>query len=228
MSILRVLFITVILSITACSDGGSKQAATNREAIFILFENSGTIAEDEQGEATNTLLHLLQQITTLARKRATKHTPVYILFSDRPNQFAWSGTPVQLREQAPAIKDLITFKSSFNDLVMAFEQIETTINLMQTNKARLYWIGSTIHVPFQASAEKIEVEVPQAVPENLALLNFANKLNTLKIYRNHPDQDQILQAYFSANGILKRAKNQKLDFTLLGAAQTKSQLNNLL
>lgn len=77
---------------------------------------------------------------------------------------------------------------------MAFEQIETTINLTQPDSVRLYWIGSTIHVPFQESDEPVVVKVPQVVPANLALGKFSDRLKTLKIMGVHPDQDQCARA----------------------------------
>ena len=113
---------------------------------------------------------------------------------------------------------------------MAFEQIETTINLTQADNIRLYWIGPAIHVPFQVNDDNsaIEVKVPQEIPANLALGNFADCLGTLKIMRVHPDQDQMLLAYLASIGILKRAKSGGLDFALLGTAQTRSKLKDLL
>jgi len=124
--------------------------------------------------------------------------------------------------------NLIIFKPTFSDLVMAFDQIETTVNLTQPDSIRLYWIGSTVHVPFQNGNDPIDVEVPQEVPSELALANLASKLTTLKIMRVHPDQDKVLQAYLGSLGILKRARNGDIDFELLGEAQTKSRLNTLL
>jgi hypothetical protein len=198
------------------------------EAIFVLIENGGTIAPDEQEDALNTSLHLLQQLTKLSRRKTTRNSQVYILLSALPNRIAWSGTARQLLEQAEDIKSLIIFTQSFSDLVMAFEQIETTINLTQPDTVRLYWIGSTIHVPFQDSDKEISVRVPQEVPTELALGNFASRLSTLKIMRVHPDQDQMLQAYLASIGILKRAKSGDLDFALLGNAQTRSKIKDLL
>ena len=82
---------------------------------------------------------------------------------------------------------------------MAFDQIETTVNLTQPDSIRLYWIGSTVHVPFQNGNDPIDVEVPQEVPSELALANLASKLTTLKIMRVHPDQDKVLQAYLGSS-----------------------------
>lgn len=200
------------------------------EAIFVLIENGGTIAPEEQGDALEVTFHLLQQLTKLDRRKATRGAQIHILLTATPNRIAWSGTPRQLLEQAGEIRDLISFKPTFSDLVMAFEQMETTISLTQAESIRLYWIGSAIHVPIQATDTNspIEVRVPQEVPANLALGRFAKLLKTLKIMRVHPDQDQMLQTYFASIGVLSRAKSKELDFALLGAAQTKSRMKNFL
>ena len=227
----RIIALILCSFLFACNDrpptGGTEQ---NNASIFVLIENGGTVTTDEQNDALNTSLHLLQQLTKLARRRATRDTQVYILLSALPNRIAWSGTTRQLLEQADYIKSLITFESSFSDLVVAFEKIRTTIDLTQPDKVRLYWIGPCINVPFQTknNSGPIEVMVPQEVPADLALADFADRLSVLKIMRVHPDQDQMLQAYLSSIGILKRAYSRDLDFALLGVAQTRSRLKNLL
>lgn len=218
-----------ILLLSACGDNSQTQPVQQpTEEIFVLIENGGTIEEKDQEAALNTSLNLLQQLTNLSRRKATKNINIHIILSALPNRISWSGTAEQLLAQAEDVKNLIVFKPSFSDLVMAFDQIETTINLTQPDLIRLYWIGTTIHVPFQETNDSVEVVVPQEVPADLALPNFAGKLKTLKIMRVHPDQDAILQAYLGSLGILKRARSGDIDFVLLGDAQTKSHLNSLL
>ncbi|MCU7858323.1 MAG: hypothetical protein KZQ86_00510 [Candidatus Thiodiazotropha sp. (ex Lucinoma kastoroae)] len=221
-------FIFIALFLTACGDKPQTGEKPLSQSIFVLFENGGTVPEEEKEDALNTAFHLFQQLTDLDRRKATRNTQIQIILSALPNRIAWSGTPRQLLAQAKEVRELIAFKPSFSDLVMAFEEIETTINLTQPDNIRLYWIGSTIHVPFQNTDSEIKVEVPQAVPDALALPSFADQLSVLKVFRVHPDQDQILQAYLASRGILKRARNGTLDFALLGAAQTKSNLSDLL
>ena len=221
--------IILCLFLFSCSDhANTVNMPQKQEAIFVLIENGGTILSEEQEDALNVSLHLLQQLTKLGRRKASQNTQIHILLSALPNRISWSGTPRQLLEQAEHVKNLITFRQTFSDLVMAFEQIETTINLTQPDSVQLYWIGSAINVPFQDDKSLIEVKVPQEVPANLALGNFASRLKTLKIMRVHPDQDKMLQAYLSSIGILKRAKSGDLDFALLGNAQTSSRIKNLL
>lgn len=221
--------VIICLFLFSCSDYSSTESKVqSNKAIFLLIENAGTIAPDEQDDALNTALHLLGQLTKLSKRKSTRNTQMYLIFSALPNQIAWSGTPRQLLEQAEAIKSLITFKQTFSDLVITMEKIETTINLTQPDSVRLYWLGSTINVPYQESDGAIEVKVPQVVPANLALGRFASRLKTLKIMRVHPDQDQMLLAYLSSIGILNRAKSGDLDFAIMGNAQTRSKINDLL
>ncbi len=226
MKYLTALILT--LCITACGEQAQAPKTKTHEDIFVLIENGGTIASEDQGEALNTALHLLQQLTSLSRRKATSDTQIHIILSALPNRIAWSGTAGQLLSQAKEVTNLIVFKPTFSDLVMAFGQIETTVNLTQPDSIRLYWIGSTVHVPFQQGNDPIDVVVPQEVPSELALANLASKLTTLKIMRVHPDQDKVLQAYLGSLGILKRARSGDIDFELLGEAQTKSRLNTLL
>ncbi len=221
-----IVLLTVVL--TACGQNAQTRENLKSQSIIVLIENGGTVPEADQDEALNTALHLFQQLTKMDRRKETKNAQIHIVLSALPNRISWSGTPGQLLAQAEDVKNLITFKPSFSDLVMAFEQMETTINLTQPDDVKLYWIGPTVHVPFQKTGGEIHVEVPQEVPENLALSSFADRLSVLKIMRVHPDQDQILQAYLASLGILKRARSRTLDFALLGEAQTKSSLKDLL
>ena len=226
MKLLKILSLSLLL--VGCGEQAPVPQALPSHAIFVLLENGGTVADADRGDALNTTLHLLEQLTALGRRKATRNAQIHIVLSASPNRIAWSGTPSQLSEQADDVKNLIEFKPSFSDLVMAFEQIETTINLSQPDDIGLYWVGSTVHVPFQSADQAIEVRVPQEVPSDLALGHFADRLSVLKIMRVHPDQDQMLQAYLASLGVLSRARSGELDFSLLGEAQTRSRLKTLL
>ncbi|MFI0416403.1 MAG: hypothetical protein ACH255_19940 [Candidatus Thiodiazotropha sp.] len=226
MKFLKIL--SLCLFLVACGKHPPAPQERLPESIFVLIENGGTVAENERDEAMETALQLLQQLTSLDRRKATRNAQVHIVLSASPNRIAWSGTPGQLLEQAQEVKKLIVYKPTFSDLVMAFEQIETTINLSQARVVRLYWIGSTVHVPFQIADSEIEVQVPQVVPHNLALRNFADRLSVFKIMRVHPDQDRVLQTYLISIDVMQRARSGALDFSLLGVAQTRSRLKTLL
>jgi len=224
------LILLSCLFLVACSDPAQEARAPVQkpEAIFVIIENGGTIAESEQTHATNTALHLLQQITALARRKATRDAQVHLILTATPNRLAWSGTPAQLLEQAQHLKEMIRFNPSFSDLVMAFEQVETTINLSDANKVRLYVIGPFIHVPFQNNDAPIDIHLPQAVPPALALPNILDQISVLKFMNVHDDQDMELLGYLRSIGVMGRAKQGALEFSLKGTAQTKAALHDLL
>ncbi len=205
----------------------SVQKISQPPSIYTLIENGGTVPEEEQEEALQTVYSLLQQLISLERRKSTKNTQINIILTSQPNRIAWSGSPKKLREEAELVKKLVAFKPTFSDLVMAFKQIETTINLSNSSKISLYWIGPVIHVPFQRTDDEVKVTVPQPVPKELALPYFSEKLSVLKIYGVHPDQDEIVLEYMRSIGVIQRNKDS-LDFTLLGAAQTRGRINDLL
>ena len=218
------------LFLVACSDPTqeTRSPVQKPEAIFVILENGGTVAESEQAHATNTALHLLQQLTALSRRKATRDAQVHLILTATPNRLAWSGTPAQLLEQAPHIKELMSFKPSFSDLVMAFEQVETTIDLSGADKVRLYVIGPFIHVPFQNSDAPIDIHLPQAVPPTLTLPDFLDHISVLKFLNVHADQDMELLNYLRSIGVMARAQQGELEFSLKGTAQTKAALHDLL
>ncbi len=217
------LILLTIIAVTGCGQKAQSNADKQAvEAIFVLFENGGTVEKDDQEDAALALRHLFQQFSKLSHKKSTKYIQINLVLSALPNRIAWSGTPQQLVEQTDFVTSLITFKPTFSDLVMAFDQIETTVNLSSAEKIRLYWIGPTVNVPFQNTNDPIDVEVPQAIPENLALERLVPMLTTLKIMRVHPDQDSVLQAYLTQIGVMAKARAHELDFALWGTAQTKA------
>ena len=76
----RLIALILCIFFFACNDRPTTVGEPkNTEAIFILIENGGTVTTDEQEEALNTTLHLLQQLTKLARRKATQDTQVHIL-----------------------------------------------------------------------------------------------------------------------------------------------------
>ncbi|MBT3022033.1 MAG: hypothetical protein KUF77_09695 [Candidatus Thiodiazotropha sp. (ex Lucina aurantia)] len=225
MNIIKVLSACLLLA--ACSEQAAPPEPQST-AIFTLIENGGSVAQEDQEHALNTALHLFQNITTLARRKATRDAQVHIILTATPNKVAWSGTPAQLLAQAGEVKNLIAFKPSFSDLVMAYEQIETTINLTQPDDVRLYAVGPFIHVPFQNGNDPIDITLPQAVPSTLALSRFIDRLSVLKFLNVHDDQDQVLFSYLTTIGLNSLVGNRHLTFALKGVAQTKSSLADLL
>ena len=218
----------IAIALFSKSETQSAETRIPKDAIFVLFENGGTVSASDQENMRHTMLNLLQQITKLSRRKATRDIDVHIVLSAEPNRIAWSGTPMQLLEEREDVTELLSFTNGFSDLVLAFQQIQTTTELTGVDKLKLYWIGPTVQVGFQDAGSEIVVKVPQEVPKNLALAAIAPKLDTLKIYGVHPDQDPMLNIYLMSQGILNRARKGTLRFALYGAAQTNSNIHNLL
>ncbi len=198
------------------------------KSVFVLFENGGSVPAEEHADALDTMLHLLQQLSELGKRKATRETQINLITTALPNRIAWSGNARQLMEQAESIKAILEFKQSFSDIGMAFETINTTINIQRPDSVQLYTIGPFIDVPFQKTSEAIDVQVPQPIRSDLALPDFLDRLSILKFYRVHPDQIPMLNSYLAMQGVQSRAAKGDLEFVLLGAAQTRSNLTNML
>ncbi len=221
-SIIALIYAAFIIA--GCSSDHSTNAIKQPD-IVILMENSSTVAEGEQAFAIETLMNLLQQLTSLADRKLTRDSKIHLVLSSRPNRLSWTGTPDMLIDQSDDIKKMVHFESSFSDLVMAFNQIKTTVEISRAEKVRLYVIGPFIHVPFQeTNGTAIEVNVPQALPDSLALAELLPTLSTLHFYNVHPDQDEMVLDYLKANG-MDRAL---MDFELMGSAATRASLHDLL
>lgn len=222
---LALLLIYIFVAVMP-DDSHARRKRDSSLAVIVLIENGGTV---QNHDATmTTVKNLLGQLTNLKRRRATRNAQISIVLSATPNRIAWSGTPKQLLAQAVEVLKLIKFRSGFNDLVLAFEQIDTTIEIAMPEAYRIYWIGPTIHVPFSASDKEIRVSVPQDIPAGLKLAKVAEKASVLKIYGVHPDQDRKLLDYLNASGISKRAARGLMELNLMGQAQTASHLDDLL
>jgi hypothetical protein len=216
----------IAYSVLTPPPASAKRPSAPELAIFVLIENGGSVTDTKA--AKQTTKHLLGQLTTLKRRRATKNAQIYIILSALPNRITWSGTPQMLLDQASDVLKLVTFKPTFNDLVLAFNQINTTVQLTLPDEYRLYWIGPTIHVPFSTSNENVRIKVPQEIPVELKFSELALKASVVKLYGVHPDQDEILLKHIIATGIRKRARTNKLDFELMGPAPTAAHLKDLL
>ncbi|PJB70253.1 MAG: hypothetical protein CO093_08560 [Alphaproteobacteria bacterium CG_4_9_14_3_um_filter_47_13] len=222
---LLLIAMTALMFFPACAH--AKKGNEAKQTIFVLIENGGTVEDTEA--AAETAKHLLGQLTQLKNRRATRDAQIVIILSAMPNRVTWSGTPEQLLQQGQAVLDLIQFKPTFSDLVLAFQQIDTTLRLSQSDDHRLYWIGPAIHVPFSSkSDEAIKVQVPQDVPKELNLVELANMCSTFKIYNIHADQDEIYLNYLTKTGVMDAVAQGILDFAIMDAAQTTAHLDDLL
>lgn len=195
-----------------------------RQAVFIVIENGDTV-EDQEG-ITTTVRHLLGQLTELRRRRATRHTEISIVLTANPTSVSWSGTPAQLMEQAGLLMEQVRFHATCSDLVLAWEQVETTLRITAPAEYRLYSVGPGIHAGYPCEDEQT-ITLPQTVPE-MDLAGLAAEASVFKMFNLHPDQDEMFLAYSEQAGILTRAAEGLIDFDLLDTARTRAQLEDLL
>jgi hypothetical protein len=194
-------------------------------AIFVVIENGATV--QNRAAVRETLRHLLGQLTELRRRRATRAVQISIILTANPTTVTWSGTPAQLLSQAAEVMEMIAFRETCSDLVLAWEQVETTLRITAAPEYRLYAVGPGIHAGFPCSGEARTVTLPQAVPAmRLGDLDF--NATVFKMFNLHPDQDEMFLAYAERAGILARADDGHLVFDLLDAARTRAQLADLL
>lgn len=218
------LFATVLM--LACAPMAGHAADNDKTAIFVLIENGGATTDTDA--AMTTVRHLLNQLTDLQRRRATRDATISIVLSAMPNRITWSGTPKQLAQQGQQVLEKITFQPNFSDLVLSFEQIDTTLRLSQPDAVHLYWVGPGIHVPFQETDEEIQIKVPQALPAELKFGEMAGQFSVLKLYNINEDQDLIFLNYLMEHDVMERKAKGDIDFNLMDAAQTAASLEHLL
>lgn len=225
MNTFKITTVLIFAALFTAHPAGASEPDTRLE-IIVLIENGGTVEDPEA--ASVTIRHLFDQLSALRRKRAAKHAQISIVLTASPTQITWSGTPAQLLEQAQDVLKRIEFKSTPSDLVLAWEQIDTTLQLAVPSEYRLYWIGPAIHVPFSAAGGEVEIKVPQAVPADMKFADLAEQASVLRMYGVHPDQDTVYLEFLRDHGLIDRARKGALKLSVMGAAQTLSHLNRLL
>ncbi len=219
---LGILIAGAVMAMTAPAIAKDERA----QAIIVLIENGGTI--EDQKQQIKTVTHLLGQLTTLQHRRASRNAQISIVLSASPNKVTWSGSAEQLREQGQRVLDLIEFKPTFSDLLMAWKQIDTTLKLFMPSSYRIYWVGPGIHVPFQDATEELQIKVPQEIDPALLAGPLALESEVFKAYNIHPDQDEIYLDYFTSQGVMERVRAGRIDFNLMDPAQTEANLEHLL
>ncbi|MEM1363321.1 MAG: hypothetical protein AAGF94_16670 [Pseudomonadota bacterium] len=194
--------------------------STNPPAVFVLIENGGTVqARDEMSENIN---FLLGELTQLRRRRATRDTQVHIVLSADPTQVAWSGTPEQLFLQGHEVLDVIAFRDTCSDLVLAWDQIEITARITMPSAIELIQVGPMIHAGFPCDGDDTVIKLPQPVPTDLALADMANEARRLLFIGVHADQDEVYLDHLRDTGALARARSGEVVFDLLDMARARA------
>lgn len=224
--ILTILSCSVLL--VACGKQEPQSQANPSTSVFVIWENGGTIQPDKQEQSQVTAFHLLQSLGELERHKSSRNTTINIIETARPNRIAWSGNPASLLSEAEDVKKIFSFKQSFSDITLSYRLVNETITITQPDEVWLYQIGQFIDARFTTDNKPIEIQLPQPISTELALPNFLDRLRVYKLYLVHPDQATELSTYFSSRSVLDRSRKGLLDFRLMGEAQTRAHLSDLL
>lgn len=211
------------LSLTA---GAAPAGTETPSAIFILIENGGVVTEREG--AAVVVSHVLGEVAELRRRRATRDTQVHLVFSASPTEISWSGTPQQLFEGGAQVLELVKFKDTCSDLVLAWDKIALTAEITQPSDIRLIAVGPFINASFPCGSGQAVIQLPQVVPLTLKLSEVAKKASVLRLLNVHPDQDRVILDYLRTTEVMARVQRGALTFDLLGPARTRSALGRVL
>ncbi|AQQ04134.1 hypothetical protein B0E33_11470 [Roseibium algicola] len=198
----------------------------NEIAIFLVIENGGVVTDRKAAETS--INYLLGELVKFRRRRATKHALIHIVLSANPTEVTWSGTPAQLYEQGHTVLELIKFKDTCSDLVLAWEQVELTTRITMPDEIRLIGVGPMINASFPCDEGDTTIKLPQPAPKKLALAELAKKASQITLLNVHADQDAVYLNYLQKAGILRRAKKGEIEFDLMDAARTRAANGKIL
>ena len=198
----------------------------NEIAIFLVVENGGVVTDRKAAETS--INYLLGELVKFRRRRATRHALIHIVLSANPTEVTWSGTPAQLYEQGHAVLELIKFKDTCSDLVLAWEQVELTTRITMPDEIRLIGIGPMVNASFPCDEGDTTIKLPQPAPKKLALAGLAKKASQITLLNVHADQDAVYLNYLQKAGILRRAKKGEIEFDLMDAARTRAANGKIL
>ena len=193
--------------------------------IFIVIENGGTVTDREA--AQETIEYVLGEVSELRRRRATRDSPVHILLTASPTEVSWSGTPQSLYEQGHAVMELIRFRDTCSDLVLAWDQAALTARITMPVDLQLIGIGPLIHAGFPCD-ENTTISLPQGAPKALKLGELAAQASLIRMLNVHADQDAVYLDYFEGFGVLDRVRSGEASFDLMDAARTRARHGQIL
>jgi len=195
-------------------------------AIFVVIENGGVVTDRKTAETS--INYLLGELVKLRRRKATKHGLIHIILSANPTEVTWSGTPQQLFEQGHGILELIKFKDTCSDLVLAWDQADLTKRITMPDEIRLIAIGPMINASFPCDKGDTTIKLPQPAPQKLKLAKLAADATQIKLLNVHADQDEVYLTYLQKAGVITRAQKDEIDFDLMDAARTRAANGKIL
>lgn len=213
-------------ALALCPGAALAAESESKTAIYLVIENGAVVTDPES--SVETIRNVLGELVQLRRKRDLKDSEIAIILTANPTEVTWSGTPGDLYEQGQAVLDLITFKSTCSDLVLAWDQVSVTARITMPDEIDLIAIGPAIHAGFPCDQGEQTITLPQAAPEGLKLGEIAASARLLRLFNVHPDQDEVYADHLAQWGVLDRAKAGELDLDLMDAARTRAAYGRLL
>ncbi|PRY94794.1 hypothetical protein BCF33_0394 [Hasllibacter halocynthiae] len=214
--------ITMQSAATAKAWGETDEGPT----FFIVIENGGVVT-DPEGQMV-TARHLLGELTELRRRRATRDSTIHIITSANPTEITWSGTPEQLSQQGAHVLEAIQFRPTCSDLNLAWQEVRNNVRITRPDDLRLVQIGPFIHAGYPCDEGDGLITLPQAVPADVQLGSLAVEASFLRLLNVHADQDEMVLEHLESAGALEHARAGALDFDLMDAARTRSNLGSIL
>lgn len=196
------------------------------QAIFVVIENGGVVTDRDA--ATETISYTLGELVQLRRRRATRDTHIHLVVTANPTEVTWSGTPQQLFDQGQLVMELIEFRDTCSDLVLAWDQVKLTTRITMPEQIQLIAIGPMIHAGFPCDEGETTIALPQPVPADLVLGELASTASFVRLLNVHADQDEVYLDHLRDHGLVDRARRGEVDFDLMDGARTRAAHGNIL
>lgn len=225
-TLLRVAALIALGAFLISASRAWAQGEPNPPAYFVVIENGGTVQARE--EMAVNIDFLLGELTELRRRKATKDVQIHIILSANPTEVSWSGTPEQLFAQGLQVKEMITFRDTCSDLMLAWDQVEITARITMPSALNLIAVGPMIHAGFPCDEGEAIIRLPQAVPADLALSDLALEAVGLVLLGVHADQDEVYLDHFRDLGLLERARAGEVSFDLMDMARARAARGRVL
>lgn len=200
--------------------------ASSDPAYFVVIENGGVVTDREAAQAV--INETLGTLSEMRRRRSARNAQIHIILSASPTETAWSGTPAQLYEQGAAVLEVISFRDSCSDLVLAYEQVALTARITRPSEVRLIGIGPFIHAGYPCDQGDTTITLPQPVDAQIKLAEIAAEATFLRLLNVHADQDQMVLDHLDASGVMARIDAGELEFDLLDPARTRAASGAIL
>lgn len=225
MPIIKQFMLGAAIGAGFCASGPAVRASESQPAYFLVIENGGTVSDREAAQEIAS--HVLGELVELRRRRATREAQIHIILTASPTTISWSGTPEQLYEQGDQVLQLLEYRNTCSDLVLALEEARRTAQITRPSELNLITVGPMIHAGFPCD-EQLQITLPQPAPDGLVLGELAAQAALLQHLNVHEDQDEVYFDYYQSLGVDARVQTGELNLDIMGAARTRASLGQIV